>query len=130
MMKPTRNTAADRAFGYLSGGSLENIVADAVRHPRRRRVLAHLIEQQRPVLLEDLAAVVARREYDSPSDEEIEGVLTSLYHQHLPKLAAANVVEYGGEGDWISVELTEDATPLQVSLEASLGEEVNEYYTT
>ncbi|QCJ45863.1 DUF7344 domain-containing protein [Haloprofundus halophilus] len=130
MMKPSQDATPDRAFEYLSGGSLETLVADAVGHPRRRAVLAHLTEQQRPVLLEDLAAAVARREYDSPSDEDVKEVLTTLYHQHLPKLAAADIVEYDGEGDWISVELTEEATPLKASLEASLGENVTEYYTT
>ncbi len=130
MMKPPQNATPDRAFEYHSGGSLETLVAETVGHPRRRIVLAHLIEQQRPVLLDDLAVVVARREYDSPSDEDVEEVLTTLYHQHLPKLAAAHIVEYDGEGDWISVELTKEATPLRASLEASLNEDVTEYYTT
>ncbi|WP_224448607.1 helix-turn-helix domain-containing protein [Haloprofundus salilacus] len=130
MMKPTREAGQDRQFGYYSGGSLENVITDAVSHPRRRRVLAHLLEQRRPVLLEDLAAEVAEMEYDSPTEEETEEVLTSLYHFHIPKLAAANIVEHEGEGKWSSVEIVGDAMPLRVSLEATLDEKITEYYTT
>ncbi|WP_155120586.1 DUF7344 domain-containing protein [Haloprofundus marisrubri] len=130
MMEPSENAASNQSAEPLADGSLEHVVTGAVGHPRRRAVLAYLTEQRRPVLLEDLAVAVARREYDSPSSEDIEEVLTALYHRHLPKLATADIVDYEGEGDWISVELTGEDTPLKASLEASLGEDVNEYYTT
>lgn len=63
-------------------------------HRRRRRVLAVLRDAEEPSTLEEVAAELARRSRGDPGREHLERVRLSLHHWHLPKLAAAGVVDY------------------------------------
>lgn len=65
---------------------------------RRRDVLRHLNESEERVELADLAQAVAVRETGSEdgsvSATDLRRVHVSLYHAHVPKLAAANAVAF------------------------------------
>ncbi|TYL35996.1 hypothetical protein CV102_24915 [Natronococcus pandeyae] len=69
----------------------------ALSHRRRRDVLYALSENE-VTDVDSLATTIAAREADLPpeqiDDDEREPVLIDLYHNHLPKLADHNLVEY------------------------------------
>lgn len=86
-------------------------------HERRRYALYCLQEYRNPLALADLAEEVALLEYDTPRITEIDAegvksVYMSLYHTHLPKMAAANVLEYDQETD--SVQLTSELPAIEL----------------
>lgn len=64
-------------------------VYDLLKAPRRHRVLWYLENAEGFVLTETLAEYVA-----AEADADPRRVNTTLVHAHLPKLAAAEVVEY------------------------------------
>lgn len=73
-------------------------VMDLLTDERRRHVLECLRDRDVAITLPDLAQDVAVRESAEPrtaiEPETIRTVATSLHHLHVPKLAAAGVVEY------------------------------------
>lgn len=71
------------------GSPMDDILA-ALASGRRRAVLAHLRGLTEPVEVGDLAAVVAAES----GDADPRAVRTTLVHRHLPKLAAADLVEW------------------------------------
>ena len=82
----------------MSGSSTEfNAVLDLCQHEHRRIVLAALADR-RSVPTDDLTAAIVEREYRAPpvevGDETVARIESSLYHVHLPKLAAAGFIEY------------------------------------
>lgn len=78
-------------------------------HRRRRRVLLYLQDTDEPQALTDLAEIVADREADSSASETdrelVKTVHVSLYHDHVPKLDEAGIVQYEEDDD--TVELVE-----------------------
>lgn len=72
-------------------------VFEALAHPRRRYVLYTLCEGDRQSLW-DLSRQVAAWEHDVPAEtvtaEAVQGVYVSLYHNHVPKLAADDIVDF------------------------------------
>lgn len=58
--------------------------------------------------LADLADEVAARENGTPitqtSAEEVKRIYISLYHTHVPKLEAADVVRYSQDQDMVALE--------------------------
>lgn len=72
-------------------------VFEALAHPRRRYLLYTLLEDTEWSLRE-IAAKVAAWEDGPPSrtvtDDEVERVYVSLYHNHVPKLADDGIVEF------------------------------------
>lgn len=78
----------------------------------RRRLAIELLAQERsPIGRNALAAKIARRENDrEPDSDAISDVERSLHHVHLPKLAAAGVIDEYPETQ--PIELIE---PLDVS---------------
>jgi len=68
---------------------------------RRRFALYYLREAQRPVSVDELAATIAEWEADSAvaADEfvDFDDVVLTLKHQHLPKAARTEFVEYDPE---------------------------------
>ena len=76
---------------------------DCLKHSHRRRVLHCLERAERPHSLATLAEYVAERETDGdPADGDRNAVTVvrrELYHRHLPKLAAAELVEWDREED-------------------------------
>lgn len=72
-------------------GSLDGIF-ELLRPERRRNALYALYQRADAVAVADLAEAVASRE-----DADPERVTAALYHVHLPKLAAAGVVDFDRE---------------------------------
>jgi len=66
---------------------------DAVQHEDRREVLFALreAEQWRPAAIDDNGDVIGK-----PS------IPTTLYHQHLPKLAEMRLIEWDRETHWVT----------------------------
>lgn len=62
---------------------------------RRRRLLIEIVQESTtPITVAELAKRIGNREYENPASEEYQSVHLSLYHNHLPQLADADVVEY------------------------------------
>lgn len=97
--------------------------ADLLAHSRRRCALERLRSFDGPMGLADLADEVATAEHGTIISEipaeEVKRVYLDLYHSHVPKLAEADVVEYGQESDL--VELSAGADRLAPYMEA-MGE--------
>lgn len=76
-------------------------VLDLCRNEHRRIVLAVLAEEQRPLTVNDLTKTILKYNHQTPMGEASEVVITriqhSLHHAHLPKLAAAGVIDYDTE---------------------------------
>ena len=70
----------------------------ALGHHRRRSLLRELHDCDGTLTIDELAERVAEREANRPSDgvpdDDLETVRLTLHHAHLPKLAAADVVDY------------------------------------
>lgn len=70
----------------------------ALAHERRRAVLCVAARESMPLSLDSLAIEVATREQTAesgtPSTALTKRVRTSLYHNHLPKLADHNLIDY------------------------------------
>ena len=99
-------------------------VFDALAHPRRRYLLYTLYESQEWTLWE-LARKVAAWEYDvsdgEPTADRVEPVYLSLYHNHVPKLAADGVVDFSAAEDTITP--AENARTVLAVLERAGGVE-------
>ncbi|WP_390190844.1 DUF7344 domain-containing protein [Halalkalicoccus salilacus] len=82
-------------------------VTSLLAHPRRRRALERLRTFDEPIGLADLAdegAVAERGTIISEIPVEVvKPVYLDLYHSHVPKLAEADVVEYGQESDLVEL---------------------------
>jgi len=81
-------------------------VFEVLAERRRRYLLGSLAEHGYSLTLADLADEVASREYDAhiteiPEDDVLE-IYLSLYHQHVPKLADADVVAYDQDHDLVA----------------------------
>ena len=76
-------------------------VFELLDRERRRYALYHLAEAEGPVRVEELAEQVAAWEHGTSTDgvpeEAFEDVTLTLVHQHLPKAARAEFVEYDRE---------------------------------
>lgn len=71
---------------------------------RRRHAIEILAEERSAIGREDLAAEIAERESDAnPDDEFTRDVLISLHHIHLPKMAAAGVIDAYPENELIEL---------------------------
>ena len=77
-----------------------NRTLEALRSPRRRTVCTALATQHEAVPVSDLAATVVAREANNGAgkvdvtESARTAVETSLVHEHLPALSAADLVEY------------------------------------
>lgn len=73
---------------------------------RRRSVGSLLSERDSPIALRQLAAAVASREGGADtgevSPETADAIATTLHHVHLPKLAAAGVIDYDAEANTVT----------------------------
>ncbi|ADB59993.1 hypothetical protein Htur_1101 [Haloterrigena turkmenica DSM 5511] len=101
-----------------------NTVFEILSHQRRRYALECLREYENPLPLADLADEVAVREYDASlpeiSAETVKRVYLSLYHTHVPKLAAAEYVRYSQDRDTVTLRVhSEQAEHLRAQLESS-----------
>lgn len=95
--------AGTDADGRPSLERVEELLTDR----RRREALRCLYARPNPVPLPDLADRLTRREYDDPVEDRLDErlhIYMSLYHDHVPVLAAAGLVTYSQATD--AVELT------------------------
>lgn len=61
---------------------------------RRRLIIEILQESTTPITIAELAKRIGKREYENPTSEANQSIYLTLYHNHLPRLAEADVVEY------------------------------------
>lgn len=95
MVSPISSSDSDRTT-YASPP--EDVLYRILSVRRRRDVLRHLNDVEDRIELADLARGIALREADSDGDSlssaDLRCVHVSLYHVHVPKLAAANAVAF------------------------------------
>ncbi|WP_459190770.1 DUF7344 domain-containing protein [Halosimplex sp. J119] len=91
------DTTSDRPTGFANpeDRSTDDVYL-LLRSERRRLVLDVLSNEHAATTLDDLAAEVAARESDFDADDEraMSRLKTALHHNHLPKLAEADALEY------------------------------------
>jgi hypothetical protein len=84
-----------------------DVVFDVLANSRRRIALQCLCEHTQ-MTLPDLAEEVSVREFGEPLQdippERVRDVYFSLYHTHVPKLSAADLVEYHQDQDIVVYE--------------------------
>lgn len=98
----TQTSTGRRGTGANSVGLIDSEhLTDTERHDvlaseRRRTVLDVLAGRATQVDLEDLAATVAAREsgVDEDDPRAVERVAVSLHHNHLPRMAELDVLDY------------------------------------
>lgn len=62
---------------------------------RRRRLALRILQKHTtPLTVRELTERIGKREYEDPSANNLQTIYLSLYHNHLPKLNQADVVEY------------------------------------
>lgn len=79
------------------GGQRFDELFDALSDARRRYVLYHLRDETQATVSDVARQVAAWERGTDPADvdeEEIDEVRTALYHNHLPKLREARIVDY------------------------------------
>ena len=92
---------------------------DVLRHPRRIRVLAVLGTHRTRLSLADLTTEIVDRESpDVPTGQARHEVRISLVHNHLPRLAEYDLVEYDTE---TGVELVDEPPVHPADLEGLLA---------
>lgn len=108
----------------VEGGSEAEIedadLYEMLGNSRRRHVLRYLRTVSKPVSVGELAEHVAAVENEVPVDEvtpaQRKSVYTSLYQNHLGKLADAGLIR--AERRWIDIELTPAAAEIDFELHA------------
>jgi hypothetical protein len=106
---PATSTNTSDAMTNPDGGTdpvLElDEVFEALDHPRRRYLLYTLVNGGNEETLSRLAAKIASWEQgidaSEVTDEKQQKVHVSLYHCHIPRLAALEIVDYQEEKDII-----------------------------
>lgn len=61
---------------------------------RRRQLIKILHESSTPLTAIELAKRIAAREGENPTTDDLRTIHLSLYHNHIPRLEEADVVEY------------------------------------
>lgn len=83
--------------GEEHDGALDNGILESLTAPRRRVILAALLDAEtEPISFDDLVDDVVEGK-STPSDPEREAVATTLHHSHLPKLADEGLITYEAE---------------------------------
>ena len=102
MVRTSDGTADERtgSAGLSASDRHELLLAD-----RRRVALVILAERTDPFGIDELAAAVARRETELEADGDempsVERIAITLHHNHLPRIADANLVDYDPENQRI-----------------------------
>ena len=95
-------------------------VLQLLGNPRRRYLLHRLTQGTHPFELRALARSIAAWENDVPpkavSADHVERVYISLYHKHVPKLEAAELINYDEQSEMVSFVST--ISQLEVVIEA------------
>ena len=111
-------------MNMMVGNSVDfDSVLGLCQQQHRRIVLGTLVEEQRSLTLDDLTKAVLKYNHQTPITEASEDVLRetrlSLYHIHLPKLAAEGLITYDPEHHL--VEPTEQLAQVQPTLSTILA---------
>lgn len=77
---------------------------------RRRQLLRILRESPTPLTTYELARRIGADEHEEPSKTDVKTVRIALHHHHLPRLDAADVVEYDRTGETVRPGLNFDAS--------------------
>jgi hypothetical protein len=113
---PATSTNTPYAMTNPDGGTdrileLDDVFA-ALAHPRRRYLLYTLVnggnEETLPRLATKIAAWEQGTDVSEVTDEKQQTVHVSLFHSHIPKLAALEIVDYREEEDIIVRTLNTD----------------------
>jgi hypothetical protein len=90
-----------------SEADVDGNVFDLLANERRRHVLSCLRAVDGSLSMAELAETVAAAESDRPASavtsEQVDRVQLTLYHVHVPKLAAAGVACYDENQDAVSL---------------------------
>ncbi|WP_226483271.1 DUF7344 domain-containing protein [Natrinema amylolyticum] len=103
----------------------ETDIEELLAHPSRRYLLYYLHRYANPVQLADVAHQITIWKLNEPADEHLQErlqIYLALYHDHLPPLAEADVVDYAQQEDMI--ELGPTAEQLIPALERNFRDEV------
>lgn len=95
---------------------------DALAHARRRQTLRILDATESPMALDDLALELTIREQEAPAsridEDQTQRCSIALYHRHLPKLAAAGMVEFDTDQQTVTL----NGSALRTLMEQSLSD--------
>ncbi|GAB3025070.1 DUF7344 domain-containing protein [Natronobiforma cellulositropha] len=85
----------------MSEESLQTVAFELCRDHHRRLVLSILLDDERPMTLNDLSKGVATRAHGRPitelPDDAVVDTYCRLYHIHIPKLADAGALTHDVE---------------------------------
>lgn len=116
MIRPIPSSDTDRTAEVIPS---EDALYEVLSARRRREALSHLNEVGTEIRLADLAGRIALRESGSDDDSgsavDPRRIHVSLHHVHVPKLAAANAVEFDRAERTVS--LTETGRAIVAELE-------------
>ena len=75
-------------------------------HPYRRKTVTIVTEMDVPIAIHELAREIATRSdrvlSDDGESDPVESIRIELYHNHLPKLAEADLIEYDQDVNLVS----------------------------
>ncbi len=96
----------DRSTAAEAERTQDEVVLVCLANHRRRIVLTRL-RMHESISLADLADEVAECEQGRPlcdiDEEQVLKVYLSLYHDHLPRLMDAGLIDYDQQADWVSL---------------------------
>lgn len=122
------NTETSMSEGRHPSSGLAGIdVDDLFAHPYRRYLLYYLYLYANPVQLPDVAHQITVWETNEPAKDHLQDrlrIYNALYHDHLPMLIEADVIEYNQEEDMIDRGTAAEA--LLPAVERSFRTEVDE----
>lgn len=110
---PTDGNCAEAVLLVLDWIEHRDVRPEAISHAfeilssHRRRLMLRVVQaHDEELTLADLAEEVAVREFDRDiaaiSPETVTEVYTTLYHDHMPRLVDAGLIEYEQERDLVS----------------------------
>lgn len=102
-----------------------NQVYTALSSSRTRVMVSVLAGREVPMPLADLASDIAALEEDDdgrvPAADLVHRIYASLYHIHVPKLAAIDVVTYDADRNTVALNDTSESTGELLKMLSQLG---------
>lgn len=88
------------------GGDEQDTLFEALSHSHRRFVLQYLTARDGSQTVSEMATALATWQTDQPAGDRsaagVEKIESALHHHHLPKLAAASIIEYDPTGGTVT----------------------------
>lgn len=95
-----------------SGSLSEETIFQLLSHSHRLALLDCLNKYDETLTLADLSEEVASEMVEEPLEEidaeSVKEVYISLYHSHIPRLEAHNIVQYDHEQDLVTLDFRGD----------------------